>query len=277
MSGTPAGVEARAYELTAKEFAWIRDFLYERTGIVLKEGKEAMVAGRLARRVRHHGLSSYTEYFELISAAGQDETGVALDLLTTNETYFFREPAHFDLLGQIAKNHKPGRFRVWSAASSSGEEAYTIAMVLADTRGETGWEIVGTDISSRVLERARRGIYPLDAVAKIPQPMLKAFCLRGKDEYEGYLAVSPTLTSRVSFQHANLIEALPKLGTFEVIFLRNVMIYFDVPTKAALVERIRPHLAPGGYLIVSHSESLNGYQADLEMVRPSVYRAPLET
>jgi chemotaxis protein methyltransferase CheR len=162
---------------------------------------------------------------------------------------------------------------VWSAASSTGEEAYSIAMTVASAYSGPRWEVVGTDISSRVIETAKRGLYPLDATRQIPQEFLRSYCLKGKGEYEGYLAVSPEIRSHVSFTHANLMDSLVRLGTFDVIFLRNVMIYFDVETKRALLERVSSMLAPGGYLMVSHSESINGIQGALRQVSPSVFRA----
>jgi chemotaxis protein methyltransferase CheR len=276
VNGTTEGLEAYSRPLAASDFAWIRDFLYARTGIVLKDGKQALVTGRLARRLRHHGLSSYAEYFRLLGVPGSAETGIAIDLLTTNETYFFREPTHFDFLRQMVQERviasRP--VRVWSAASSSGEEAFTIAMTLEDALDGGPFEVVGTDISSRVLERARLALYPIDAAAKIPPPLLRRFCLKGKDEYDGYLAVSTALTAKVTFRPANLIEPLPDLGRFDVIFLRNVMIYFDNETKAPLVERVTRLLRPGGFLLVSHSETLSGMQGGLRLVRPSIYQAP---
>jgi chemotaxis protein methyltransferase CheR len=178
--------------LSPAEFDWIRRFLRERTGIELKAGKEALVMGRLDRRLRHHGLSTYTQYFRLLTEDGDiDETRVAVDLLTTNETYFFRDPTHFDLLRQWLDGvRRPEPLRVWSAASSTGEEAYSIAMTMADCLPpQQQWEVVGTDISSRVLETARRALYPIDAAAKIPSELLRQFCLRGRDEYDGFLAV----------------------------------------------------------------------------------------
>lgn len=257
------------------EFIWIKDYLYKHAGIALNDSKQALVSGRLEKRLRHHGFSSYSEYFRLLGKPGfEQETSMAIDLLTTNETYFFREPKHFDFLkSQFLPNHPAGRpLRVWSAASSSGEEAYTLAMILAECSKTGQWEIIGTDISTRVLEKARRGLYPLNASEKIPPPLLKKYCLKGSGEFDGFFLIDSALRSRVKFMHANLIEKLPDLGCFDVIFLRNVMIYFDVPTKQRLVDRIQHYLRPGGYFIISHSESLNGMQSDLRMVSPSIYR-----
>jgi chemotaxis protein methyltransferase CheR len=260
--------------LSPEEFAWLCHFLKERTGIELKPGKESMVMGRLDRRLRYHGLDSYAEYLRLLATGDPSESQMAVDLLTTNETYFFREPKHFEFLRDTftgcARWSEP--LRVWSAASSTGEEAYSIAMILADCLPSgQGWSLLGTDISSRVLETARRGMYPIEAAEKIPARLRREYCLRGRDEYEGFLAIDRTLRDRVAFREANLIELPNDLGTFDVIFLRNVMIYFGMDTKRTLVARLATMLRPGGHLIISHAETLNGIQGRLRLVRPSIY------
>lgn len=264
--------------LTAEEFQWIRRFLRERTGITLNDTKRSLVMGRLEKRLRHHGLTDYSQYFRLLGRPEHAaETQLAIDLLTTNETYFFREPEHFDLLRDMVRAGTPSTrmFRVWSAACSTGEEPYTLAMVLADLLPENSWEILATDISERVLRVAERGVYPLAAAEKIPQPLLKKYCLRGREDCEDLMAVSRSLRSHVTFRRLNLVTDLPDLGVFDVVFLRNVMIYFEVETKEELVRRIARLLRPGGYLVVSHSESLHGMEGGLDMVKPSVYRAPV--
>jgi chemotaxis protein methyltransferase CheR len=262
--------------LTPTEFGWIQRFLRERTGIELKTGKEALVMGRLDRRLRHHGLVSYTEYFRLLGDGGDvDETRMATDLLTTNETYFFREPAHFSFLREWAarRGRAAGSVRIWSAASSTGEEAYSIAMTLADALpAQQHWEIVGTDISTRVLETARRGMYPIAAAPKIPRDLLQQHCLRGRDEFDGFLAIAASLRSQVRFEPANLLDLPVSLGQFDLIFLRNVMIYFELDTKRDLIARVERMIRPGGYLIISHSETLSGIQTGLKLVSPSIYR-----
>jgi chemotaxis protein methyltransferase CheR len=271
---TAKGLSAPAH-ISTEEFDWICRFLYDRTGILLKDGKQALVMGRLDKRLRYHGLSTYADYFKLVGSVDNSiELRMMLDLLTTNETYFFREPKHFEFLhAQVLPAHPAYRlFRAWSAASSSGEEAYTLAMTLAESLTTNPWEIVGTDISSRVLETAQQGFYPMLAAEKIPERLLKKYCLKGKDEYEGFLRIDAPLRNRTTFRHANLVEPLPDLGMFDVIFLRNVMIYFDVATKQKLLERIQRHLQPGGYFFISHSESLNGLNTQLKMVTPSIYR-----
>jgi chemotaxis protein methyltransferase CheR len=261
--------------LAHHEFVWIKDYLYKHAGIVLNDSKQAMVSGRLDKRIRQQGFNTYTEYFRLLSKPGYErETAMVIDLLTTNETYFFREAKHFEFLQThfFSKQSAGRTLRFWSAASSSGEEAYTLAMVAAEYAPNSQWEIIGTDISTRVLEKARNGLYPVSAAEKIPKAFLKKYCMKGKGEFEGFLLIDQILRNRVKFQQANLIENLPDLGQFDVIFLRNVMIYFDMPTKQRLVERIQNFLRPGGYFLISHSESLNGMKTELQMISPSIYR-----
>lgn len=237
-----------------------------------------MVRSRLDKRLRLHELSDYADYLNLLGKRGlgdENEIRIAVDLLTTNETYFFREPKHFDFLRTaVEKNGRSAsQLRIWSAASSSGEEAYSIAMLLADMLGQN-WEIIGTDISGRILEKARRGVYPIDGLQKIPQSYLKRYCLKGRDEFDGWFMIDSALRRRVAFRHLNLLETLPDLGMFDVIFLRNVLIYFDLPTKQGVIKRIQSKLKPGGYLIISHSESLNGMDTSLRLVTPSIYQLP---
>ncbi len=261
--------------ITPREFAWLRAFLRERTGIELKDGKEPMVMSRLDRRLRQHDLTTYGQYFALLGPDNPLETRLAIDLLTTNETYFFREPKHFEFLAEaMAGMPRQGRpVRIWSAAASSGEEAYTIAMVLAESLPEgQEWEVLGTDISSRVLETARRGLYPIEATKHIPGYLLRRYCLRGRDEFDGFLAIGRSLRSRVSFRDANLIALPADLGRFDIVFLRNVMIYFGTETKRELIRQVTETIRPGGYLMVGHSESLSGLQTGLRTIRPSIYQ-----
>lgn len=262
--------------LQKKEFEWISRFLYERTGIALHDGKQALVMGRLDKRLRHRKLTTYGDYFALLGRPGyEDETTAALDLLTTNETYFFREPKHFDFLrDKVLSGHKPGQnFRVWSAACSSGEEPYSIAMVLADHLGDS-WEVVASDICTRVLDRARTGHYPMDRIEGISQEHLSRYCLKGFNSQENTLLVDKKLRSKVNFMQVNLNQSLPALGVFDLIFLRNVMIYFDQETKRQIVQRMLPLLKPGGHFLIGHSESLNGVVDALHPLMPSIYRKP---
>lgn len=263
--------------LKDREFDQFREWLHRVAGISLSPSKKALVAGRLFKRLKHHQIDSYEEYFKWMMAPhNNSELQVALDLLTTNETYFFREPKHFDFLTrQVLPSVQPGRtFRLWSAASSSGEEAYSLAMILAEGLGSTPWEIIGSDISTQVLAQARTGHYPMERATGVPQSLLVKYCLKGTGPQTGTLLIERSLRSRVNFIQVNLNEALPPLGEFEVIFLRNVMIYFDQATKREVVTRLLPLLKPGGYFIVSHSESLNGVSEALMLVTPSIYRKP---
>lgn len=263
--------------LSDREFQQFKHWLYGAAGINLAPSKKALVAGRLAKRLKHHGLASFGDYFHLIMNRQEaGELQIALDLLTTNETYFFREPRHFDYLSaHILPGAQPGKtFRVWCGASSSGEEPYTIAMTLAESLISTQWEIVASDISSRVLEQARRGHYGMERAEDIPQRLLSKYCLKGTGSQHGTFLMERSLRERIRFMQINLVASLPEIGEFDVIFLRNVMIYFDMDTKRQVVGRMLPRLKRGGHFIVSHSESLNGISDSLELVKPSIYRKP---
>lgn len=261
--------------LKDEEFNKFQSWLYQASGINLSLAKKPLVAGRLFKRLKHHQLFSYGDYFRFITSSGATaELQIALDLLTTNETYFFREPKHFDFMREkVLPEVIPGKlFRLWSAASSSGEECYSLAMTLAEELGAKPWEILGSDISTHVLGIAKAGHYPIARARTIPQPLLSKYCLKGIGRQEGTFLVDRNLRSRVSFAQINLNEALPEVGEFDVIFLRNVMIYFDLETKQKVVARMLPRLKSGGYFMVSHSESLNGVTEALKIISPSIYR-----
>jgi chemotaxis protein methyltransferase CheR len=263
--------------ITDKEFALFQRFIFEEAGITLSGAKKALVGGRLAKRLEHRRLSSYSEYFRVL-ASGQDaaEVQTAIDLLTTNETYFFREPKHFELLRQQAElaRNRSQPFRVWSAACSTGEEPYSIAMVVASHLGSTPFDVLGSDISARVLERARSGHYPLSRTTHTPKTYLHQFCLRGTGEQEGTVLVDRALRDKVHFMQINLNDTLPRLGQFDMIFLRNVMIYFNLETKRQVVSRVLSVLKPGGHLLIGHSETLNEITSAVTALAPSIYIKP---
>lgn len=261
--------------LSDQDFTRFQRLLFDIAGIHLAPAKKVMVVGRLGQRLRAHSLQCFSEYFQLLQRR-QDELQVAVDLLTTNETYFFREPRHFEFLREhlLAGPWRPGSLRIWSAACSSGEEPYSVAMLLADRLGESGWEVLASDLSTRVLERARSGVYPMHRAGLIPEDYLRRFCLKGMGEEEGTLLVERSLRDRVRFRQINLNAPLPQLGAFDLVLLRNVLIYFPVETKREVVRRVAATLKPGGYLFVGHSESLNGLSSGLEQVRPAIYRRP---
>ncbi len=276
--GNPAG-GAISHGLQEREFAQFRDLIFRVAGISMTPVKKPLVAGRLHKRLRHHGLNSYAEYLDLLDRSA-DEMQIAIDLLTTNETHFFREPKHFEFLRQqllprhFAQESGAGTLRIWSAASSSGQEAYSLAMLLNDVAAQEQWEIFGSDISTRVLEQARAGVYHIDQAHEIPDPYLQTCCLRGVGSQAGNFAIDPVLKSRVAFAQINLNETLPDVGRFDVIFLRNVLIYFQPETKRAVINRLLEKLRPGGHFIVGHSESLNGIAPGLQTVAASIYRKP---
>ena len=266
-----------ARSINDQEFAQFQKLIYDIAGISMSPAKKPLVSGRLAKRLDHHGVESYGDYFGILKREGHlGELQIAVDLLTTNETYFFREEKHFDYLrDQILSKYRPGRpFRVWSAACSYGQEPYTLAMVLADSIGESTWEIFASDISTRVLDRARTGQYALEQAEKVPRQYLSRYCLKGIGPQEGTFIIDRALRNRIKFAQVNLNQALPEVGEFDVIFLRNVMIYFDQDTKRQVVARLATRLRRGGYMMVGHSESLNGVTEDLDVVKPSIYRKP---
>lgn len=266
-----------AIPISDQEFTQFQQLIHQLAGINLSPAKKALVCGRLEKRLTQHHLRSYGEYFNLLTDRHHpDELQTAVDLLTTNETYFFREPKHFDFLRQqILSAHKPGQlFKVWSAACSSGEEPYSIAMVLADLLGDGPWEVVASDISTKVLDKARTGHYPLERASGISREHLSRYCLKGVGSQTGTLVVEKTLRSRVTFTQINLIKPLPALGEFDLIFLRNVMIYFDMDTKRQVVQRMLPLLKARGHFLVGHSESLNGVVDSLQTIAPAIYHKP---
>ncbi|MFO1196324.1 MAG: protein-glutamate O-methyltransferase CheR [Burkholderiaceae bacterium] len=248
--------------------------LFERvSGIRYGTEKRQLVIGRLNRLAIESGAANLDEYVEvLLRERDPEEITRVVDRLTTNETYFFREPQHFTLLDELAQRHDRRRpFRVWSAASSSGEEAYSAAMVLADRLGTSPWEIVGTDLSLQMIQAARTALYPTTRINGISPQRLKRYCLKGQGQYDGSLLISRVLRERVKFQQANLMQALPPLGQFDVVFLRNVLIYFDADSKRAIVKRVAAHLAEHGLLFIGHAESLTNVTYDVAAVQPAVY------
>jgi chemotaxis protein methyltransferase CheR len=263
--------------ITDAEYTQFQRFIFDAAGITLGASKQALVMGRLGKRVTSRKLESFGQYLELLrSGQHDDEVQMAVDLLTTNETYFFREIKHFDFLRAHALSigNRSQPFRVWSAASSSGEEAYSVAMVLADCLGGRPWEVLGTDISTKVLQGATQALYTMERARHIPVDYLRRFCLKGTGELEGHLLIARSLRSKVLFRHLNLNTTLPNVGQFDVVFLRNVMIYFNEETKRAVVARVIANLRPGGHFCVGHSESLNNISTALEQVAPSIYRKP---
>jgi chemotaxis protein methyltransferase CheR len=266
-----------AYNLTLSdaEFELFRQFFAQHIGIYLAPAKKSLLFGRLAKRLAALELDSYRDYYKLLqSPEGAKERETAIDLITTHETYFFREHAHFEFVQQrILPTFAADReLRVWSAASSSGEEAYTLAMVLDNLRSPKPWSVIGTDISQPVLERARCALFPMSRGERIPAHYLKRYCLKGTGRYHGAFLIERSLRERVEFRLGNLTLAQPELGQFDLILLRNVLIYFDEKTKLKVLGHVLARLAPGGWLMLGHSETLHSSGLSLEMLVPSVYR-----
>jgi chemotaxis protein methyltransferase CheR len=260
--------------LTDAEFTLLRDWVHDQAGISMSGAKKPLVTSRLLKRLAHHGLGSFGEYYRLIAAgSGGPETQIALDLLTTNETYFFREPKHFAFIRERAlpARRSGATYRVWSAACSSGEEPWSIAMTLAETLRESAWEILASDLSTRVLERARSAQYAMERTEHIPASLLKKYCLKGVGRQDGTFVIDRPLRQRVRFAQVNLVQSLPDVGLFDLVFLRNVLIYFDQQTKERVVRNLCEHLRPGGYFFCGHSESLHGMALPLSAVQPAVY------
>jgi len=265
-------------KLSPQVFAAVKALAYRTAGIDLQLGKQEMVAARLWKRARALGFGSAEEYIGAVQSDRGGELEIDLiDALTTNFTSFFREPAHFDFLkaAVLPKLRTRSNFTIWTAASSTGEEPYSIAVTLFEELGaetERLARIWASDISTKVLKRAEAGVYPEDRFRGLSQDWRRRYLLRGTGSREGEFRFRPELRNLIRFERINLMEPLPAEGPFPLIFLRNIMIYFDRPTQEKVVAALTAKLEPGGYLFIGHSESLNGLAHRLERVQVAVYR-----
>lgn len=273
--------------LSDKHFSAIARVIETRVGIKLPQTKRTMVEGRLRKRVRALQLPGLTAYgIHLFDRGGLDDELVHLiDCVTTNKTDFFREPSHFEYMRDVAvpqlaqrQGGRPPQLKIWSAASSTGAEAYTAAMVLQDlvNAGKVArFSILGTDISTEVVREARAAIYPRAFVAPVPMPMQQRYLMRSKDPKEDVVRVAPEIRRKVHFERLNLMdESYPFDRDVDIILCRNVLIYFDKPTQQAVIARLSAHLRPGGYLMLGHSESMAGSGVEqLHSVAPTIYQA----
>ena len=262
--------------ISDQEFDRLRRFFQQASGIHLGDSKRELVCGRLSKRLRQLSLGSYRDYLAFIEQpAHGEERQMAIDLLTTNETHFFREPKHFERLRSEIQlrlqRGLSGPLRIWSAACSTGEEPYSLAMTLADLLGDRPWQIVASDLSTKVLADAQRAVYVRQRAEEVPRDMAVRYLLEGYDECEGLYQIDPTLCKRVSFRQINLMEPLPRMDAFDFIFLRNVLIYFDNAAKRRIVESVVSRLKPGGMLFIGHSETLGGVTDVVKQVVPTVY------
>jgi len=267
------------------EFEFIRKLVYQRSRICLDAGKREMVSARLTKRLKATSLASVTEYCQLLqSPEASEELAHLIDAISTNHTFFFREQAHFDFvrtrivpeMQQRRPAERWPRFLAWSAACSSGEEPYSLAITLQEALGTAwDWHIQCTDISHRILARASQAIFRDDVVGKMTPGMIRTYFQKGVGPQQGNYRVRPELCAHLAFHQLNLLEGDSPLNEhFHVIFCRNVMIYFDRPTQEELVNRLSKRLLPGGYLLVGHSESLTGIRHSLQAVQPATYRRP---
>ncbi len=267
-------------QLSAARYTAVAEYLYDLCGIRLREGKEALVVSRLGHRVRAAGMPSLASYIDaMVAEQLPDELPHFIDVLTTNKTNFFRESAHFDFLTDVVFPRlatSAHEIRIWSAACSSGEEPYTMAMVVRDhlpVEAQRRTRILATDISSRILATARAARYSGTQLQGLSSEVLRKHLDRQPGDSEAW-TVKREVRDMVRFARLNLIEAWPMKGPFDVILCRNVMIYFDRETQARLVDRFAALLPPGGILCVGHAESLSGFAHGLEQLQPAVYRKP---
>lgn len=262
-----------------REFRGFRELVYAQAGIHISDEKRELLTARLSRRVRTLGMARFSDYLTLVQNDPAERVEM-LDRIVTNETRFFREPHQFTFLEtsvlplwrtDAAHRRRPRRVRVWSAGCSTGQEPYSIAMTLLAHLN--GWEIeiVATDLSRRALRQAMAGVWPVEKAPEIPEQYLKNYMLRGVRTQAGLMSAGTALRPLIRFERINLNDELPELGTFDLIFCRNVLIYFDAPSRSAAVRRILSRLSSSGYLFVGHSESLLGSGLGLRAMAPSVY------
>ena len=271
-------------ELSDRDFRRFSALVYEKCGINLHEGKKELVRARLAKRLRETGFRNFNAYYRFVTQQDSgDELVKMLDAISTNLTSFFREEKHFDFLKQVvfptyvadksrAGFHRP---RFWSAGCSTGEEPYSLAIWLLEYFGKSprlDVKILATDISTKVLAQARRGVYPAVRLEKVPPTVVRKYFQRGYGGQEGYFRVKPSLRKMIEFKRFNLMEPLPFKEAFNLIVCRNVMIYFDKRTQQALTDKFYDALLDGGYLFIGHSETLTGIHHRFRYIRPSVYQ-----
>ncbi|HEY6528316.1 MAG TPA: CheR family methyltransferase [Cellvibrionaceae bacterium] len=258
-----------------QEFIAFQKLILDKIGIFLPLSKKALLMNRLWKRLCAHQLNNYHDYYcFIVSKKGGHELNLALELITTNETYFFREQKHFDYLANdiLPQIKSRDMFRVWSAAASTGEEPYSIAMLLAE-RCVASWDLLCSDVNSQVIEQAKIGIYPQLRAKNIPQNYLRRFCRKGNGPQEGFIRVVAELRERVEFFTLNLNSPIARdMGLFDVVFLRNILIYFENDTKEQVLSRVAKTLKPNGILFIGHSESLHGVTNKFLPVKPAIYR-----
>ncbi len=275
MSRTGEAIDSgKEFVFNLRDFERVREIIYRRAGISLSDSKQEMVYSRLARRLRATGIQSFSIYLDMLEREiNSPEWESFTNALTTNLTSFFREEHHFPVLAEHVKK-KSGPVRIWCSASSTGEEPYSIAMTVCEAFGtlKPNVKIIATDIDTNVLATAARGVYNLDRIEKMAPEKVKKFFLRGRGSNEGTARVRPELRELISFEQLNLLDARWAIeGDFDVIFCRNVMIYFDKPTQANILRKFVPLLKPDGLLIAGHSENFVYVSDDFKLQGKTVY------
>lgn len=273
-----------AQRMTLSEFHQISTFITSEYGIKLPDFKKTMVEGRLQKRLRITGITSFSQYIDFVfSAEGKGELLEMVDAISTNKTDFFRESSHFDFLNNIflpmyAQKSAREKLKIWSAAASSGEEIYTIAMVLEEfnTTPETSnvnYSILGTDISIDKLKTAISAIYPVDRIKDIPIMLRDKYLMKSKDEAKKIVRFIPQIRSKASFQRLNLMDSSYDVReSFDIVFCRNVLIYFDKEMQEKVINKLCEKLKRGGYFFLGHSESIIGKDVPLKQVEPTIYQ-----
>ena len=269
--------------VTRREFALYQALVESELGIHLAESKQALVNARLTARIRELGLATFSDYYERATGSDREELVRLLDAICTNETHFFREPHHFELLretmvprwlAEAEHGRRPKRVSLWSAGCSSGEEPYSLAMgLLAELPADWSIDVLASDVSSKALGRARDAVYPMRRLLEIPAAYHQPFLLRGIGEREGLFKIAPEVRRRVRFEHINLVAPpRPQIGKFDLVSCRNVLIYFSAETRRRVVSWLCAHLADLGYLWIGHAESLHDGTYPVRTVVPTVYR-----
>lgn len=271
----------RIFEFTERDFARVRALIYQQAGISLGESKQEMVYSRLARRLRAQGINTFVEYLDrLENGVDSEEWEAFTNALTTNLTSFFRESHHFPILAEHLRNLQ-APLSIWCSAASTGEEPYSIAMTVCEAFGSLTppVSIIATDIDTNVLETASNGVYPIERIDKMAQDQVKRFFQRGKGDRSDQVRVRPELRQLITFKPLNLLgSSWPVSGPFDVIFCRNVMIYFDKPTQSRILARFEPLMKPDGLLFAGHSENFMYATDSFKLRGKTVYElAPRHT
>lgn len=270
-------------KMTDKDFNQLSQYITTNYGIKMPPAKRVMLQSRLHKRLRELNITTYKEYSEYIfSEKGAEEIIKMVDLVSTNKTDFYREPKHFDFLRETVlpefgmRNGKGSKLKIWSAGCSSGEEAYTLAFVISDYLLQNGnpfdYQIIGTDISTRILQKANDAIYPEKRVEPVPIETKRKYLLKSKNKENKLVRVVPALRAKTSFRRLNFMDDNYNMDNdFDIVFCRNVLIYFDRPTQEKVINNLCSKLKKGGYFFLGHSESINGLDVPLVQLKPTIF------